>query len=82
MSRLRVGLLLALIGSLVLGIVFGWTSYRVFLDNVPQQWLSNAQSAFTPAMYIGWGLIYGLAVCAWALLVAWLAPRFRGGAER
>jgi hypothetical protein len=81
MSRLRVGLVLALIGSLVLGVLFGWISYKVFLSNVPQQWLSSAQSTFTPAMYILTGLGLGILIWVWALLVAWLAPRFRGGSK-
>ena len=79
MSRLRIGLLLALIGSLAIGVMFGWVSYQVFLDNVAPQWLSNAQSALTPVTYIGTGLLLGVLICVWALLVAWLAPRFRSG---
>ncbi|MBM4117793.1 hypothetical protein FJ251_08625 [bacterium] len=79
MSRLRVGLLLALVGSLVLGVVFGWIFYRPYLLHVPEQVITAAQKSFN---FIGTGLLLGVVIWIWALLVAWLAPRFRGNAKR
>jgi len=79
MSRLRVGLVVTLIGSLALGVIFGIIFHRMFLANVPQQWLSSFQAQTTPFTFIGTGLLLGVVICAWALLVAWLAPRFRRG---
>ena len=81
MSRMRVGLLLALIGSLVLGVVFGWIFHRLYLTLVPKQWLSSFQESTSPFTFIGTGLLLGIVICLWALLVAWLAPRFRGRAK-
>jgi hypothetical protein len=73
---------MALIGSLILGVFFGWISYRIFKSNVPTQWLSDFQAHVTPAAFVGAGLLFGVAICIWALLVAWAAPRFRSRAER
>jgi predicted histidine transporter YuiF (NhaC family) len=77
MQSTRTGLILTLAGSLVLGVVFGLIYHWLFLKNVPQQWLSSAQTAITPAIFVGMGLLLGVVICLWALLVAWLAPRFR-----
>ena len=82
MQNVRVGLILTLVGSLVLGVVFGLIFHRLFLSNVPQQWLSSAQSAIAPLTFVGTGLVLGLVICLWALLVAWLAPRFRKPAPK
>jgi hypothetical protein len=82
MSRLRIGLLLSLIGSLALGVLFGWIFYRLYLLHVPEQVITAAQKGFSPVNFIGTGLLLGIVIWAWALLVAWLSPRFRGGAKR
>jgi hypothetical protein len=82
MQRSRVGLVLTLVGSLVLGVVSGLIFHRLFLSNVPQQWLSSAQTAIAPVTFVGTGLGLGIVICLWALLVAWLAPRFRNSAPR
>lgn len=82
MQSFRVGLILTLVGSLVLGVVFGLIFHRLFLSNVPQQWLSSAQSAIAPLTFVGTGLGLGFVICLWALLVAWLAPRFRKSAPK
>ncbi|HOX25501.1 MAG TPA: hypothetical protein PLL30_11980 [Candidatus Krumholzibacteria bacterium] len=77
MSRLRLGLLLTLIGSLALGVIFGIIFHRLFLSNVPQQWLSSFQANTAPFSFIGTGLVLGVLIWGWAVLVASLAPRFR-----
>ncbi len=77
MSPLRVGLILALIGSLILGVFAGWIFHRLFLAHVPEQCLSGFQASATPITFVGTGLVFGLAICIWALFVAWLAPGFR-----
>jgi len=82
MQSVRVGLILTLVGSLALGVVFGLIFHRLFLSNVPQQWLSSAQSAIAPLTFVGTGLLLGFVICLWALLVAWLAPRFRKTAPK
>jgi hypothetical protein len=82
MGRTRIGLLLALLGSLVLGVLFGWIFYRLYLLHVPEQVITAAQRGFSPVNFIGTGLLLGFVIWLWALLVAWLAPRFRSGAKR
>ena len=77
MSRSRVGIVLVLLGSLVLGAVAGVVFHRLFLSNVPEQWLSSFQANVTPFAFIGTGLLFGIVIAVWALIVAGLAPRFR-----
>ena len=78
MSRSRFGIILALVGSLALGSVFGYVFLRLFEANVPQQWLSSFQASTSPVTFVGTGALLGLVIFVWALVVAWLAPVVRG----
>ena len=82
MNRRRIGIIVTLIGSLILGVLFGWISYLIFKDNVPQQLLSNFQASASPVEFIGSGLLYGLAIFVWTLLVGWILSRSRGGEKQ
>jgi hypothetical protein len=77
MGRMRLGLLLLLVGSLAIGVLTGLVYHRVFLANVPQQWLSSFQAQTAPATFVGVGLGIGLGVFVWSLAIALIAPRFR-----
>jgi len=55
MSRFRIGIVLNLLGSLALGALFGVVFHRLFLANVPQQWLSDVQSSASPFTFVGTG---------------------------
>lgn len=78
MSRSRFGVVLALLGSVALGVVNGIIFHRLFLSQVPQQWLSSFQSQTSPFTFIGTGGLLGLVIFVWSMVVAWLAPGFRG----
>jgi hypothetical protein len=78
MKLSRIGIILALVGSLALGTAFGYLFLQLFKSNVPQQWLSSFQANTSPFTFIGTGTALGLVIFAWTLVVAWLAGGFRG----
>ena len=82
MNRFRLGIILTLFGSLVLGVLLGVIFHRLFLANVPQNVLSEFGSKSSPFTFVGTGLLAGVVICVWSLLVAWLAPAFRRGSKR
>lgn len=77
MSKLRVGLILALVGSMVLGVLAGLVFLSLFKSQVTPQNLSLLTKAVSPVTYVMTGLGLGLVIAAWSLLVASLAPQFR-----
>jgi hypothetical protein len=77
MSGSRIGIILALVGSLILGTAFGYVFLQIFQANVPQQWLSSFQANTSPFTFIGTGTLLGVVIFLWALVVAWLAGGFR-----
>ena len=77
MSRARIGIVLLLVCSLALGALFGVIFHRLFLSNVPQQWLSSFQANVSPFTFIGTGLGLGVVIWIWALVAVMLAPGFR-----
>lgn len=78
MSLSRFGIILALVGSVALGAAFGYIFLKLFESNVPRQWLSSFQASTSPVTFIGTGALLGLVIFVWSLVVAWLAPGFRG----
>jgi hypothetical protein len=77
MNRRNVGLLVLLAGSLVLGALLGLVNYRLFLSNVPENYLSAMGRAMAPAQFIGVGLVIGLVMFVWSLLAVVLSRGFR-----
>lgn len=77
MKRRNVGLLVLLAGSLVLGALLGLVNYRLFLSNVPENYLSAMGRAMAPAQFIGVGLLIGLVMFVWSLLAIVLSRGFR-----
>ena len=77
MQRRNVGLIVLLAGSLVLGALLGLVNYRLFLSNVPENYLSAMGRAMAPAQFIGVGLLIGLVMFVWSLLAVVLSRGFR-----
>lgn len=77
MKRRNVGLIALLAGSLILGALLGLVNYRLFLSNVPENYLSAMGRAMAPAQFIGVGLLIGLVMFAWSLLGIVLSRGFR-----
>lgn len=77
MSKLRVGLILTLVGSLVLGVLAGLVFLNLFKSQVPPAAISAFTKTSSPVTFVGTGLGFGIVIAAWTLLVAWLSPQFR-----
>jgi hypothetical protein len=78
MNKLRVGMVLVLVVSLVIGVLAGVVSRTIFLKHVSAAEVSVAEKASATVTYITTGAVLGVVIALWSLLVAWLAPRFRG----
>lgn len=78
MNKPRVGMVLVLIVSLVIGVLAGLAFLGLFKSQVPPAALSQFTTAASPVTFVGTGIGFGIVIALWSLLVAWLAPRFRG----
>ena len=77
MGRRNIGLVILLAGSLALGVLLGWSSYQLFLKNVPENQLSVMAKTVAPAQFIGAGLVDGLVIFVWSLLAVVFSRGFR-----
>jgi uncharacterized membrane protein YjfL (UPF0719 family) len=77
MSKPRIGMILALIVNLVLGVIAGLVSLSIFRAHVSALEVSNAEKA-AAIWFMAAGLGLGVVNAAWTLLFAKLAPQFRG----
>lgn len=78
MSKRLVGIILALLGSLVIGFMAGQQFFRIFDGTVPQGAMTDLVRAGTHTTYVLAGLGFGLVIFAWTLLVGALARYFPG----
>lgn len=78
MNKPRVGMVLVLVVSLVIGVLAGLVFLSLFKSQVPAAALSDFVKASSPVTFVATGLGFGLVIAIWSILVAWLAPRFRG----
>lgn len=77
MNKTRVGMVMVLVVSLLIGVLAGLSFLSLFKSQVPAAALSDFVKASSPVTFVGTGLGFGVVIAAWTLLVAWLAPRFR-----
>lgn len=77
MSKLRVGLILTLVGSLVLGVLAGLVFLSLFKSQVPPAAISAFTKTASPVTFVATGLGFGIVIAVWTLLVASVAPKFR-----
>jgi hypothetical protein len=76
MSKKTIGLVLCLVVSLGIGWVIGQRCNAIFTKTVPTGCVSDALLITAHGAYIGLGLLFGVVIFAWAVLVAWLARFF------
>ena len=78
MNKPRIGMILALVVNLVLGVIAGLVSLSIFRAHVSALEVSNAEKASAAVWFMVAGLGLGVVNAAWTLLFARLAPQFRG----
>ena len=78
MNKTRIGLVLVLVVSLVIGVLAGLVFLNLFKSQVPAAALSDFVKASSPVTFVITGLGFGVVIALWSVLVAWVAPRFRG----
>lgn len=78
MDKTRVGLVLVLLVSLVIGVLAGLVFLNLFKSQVPPAALSDFVRTSSPVTFVVTGLGFGVVIALWSVLVAWVAPRFRG----
>ena len=75
--RTITGLVLLAIGSLALGGYFGGWGYDLFVKTVPAGAITELVRSATKGAYVTGGLLLGVVVFAWSVLVAWASRFFR-----
>ena len=78
----RVGVVLALLASEMLGLEMGRWYYSLFLKTVPPLSVSSVNSAAAQAACLTYGAIAGIAIFLWTLLAVFLARFFRRSGEK
>jgi hypothetical protein len=78
MSKTRIGMVMVLLVSLVLGVLAGLVFLNLFKSQVPPAAISDFTRAASPVTFVGTGIGFGIVIAVWSILVAWLAPRFGG----
>lgn len=81
MSKRLIGIILALVGSLVIGFMAGQQFFRIFDKTVPQGAMTDLVRAGTHTTYIFAGLMFGVVIFAWSLVIGTLARFFPGGSK-
>ena len=77
MSKRLVGVVLLLAASVTLGVVLGIWFFRLFEKTMPPLALSSFNQSAAHAMFLGYGVVSGIAIFLFALVVALVAPVFR-----
>lgn len=77
MSKPRIGMIMVVLVSLVIGVLAGLVFLNLFKSQVPPAAISAFTQAASPVTFVGTGIGFGIVIAAWTLLVAWLSPQFR-----
>ena len=75
--RTITGLVLLLVGSIVIGWYFGGWGYSLFVKTVPAGAITELVRSATKGAYVSGGIILGLVIFGWSVLVAWGSRFFR-----
>ena len=76
MSRKLLGLILVVIAGQVVGYLAGSYAYTLFDKTVPPAVITNLVRTGAHGTYIVFGIILGVVIAAWSVLVAWCARFF------
>ena len=77
-TRGRIGLLLLLVASLAMGLLLGQWFFKIYTQTVPAAVVTSFNVATAHGWFLWNGVLAGLVLFIWGLLVMWLAPLFRG----
>jgi hypothetical protein len=77
MSKRVIGLVLNLIVSVALGVLAAQKFFGLFDKTVPAGSMTELVRAGTHTAYLGTGVVFGVAIFAWAAAAAWLARFFQ-----
>jgi uncharacterized membrane protein len=80
MSKRLIGIVLAAVGSVVLGIVAAQWFFGLYDRTVPPAVLTSFNKGAAHGAFVAYGLGLGIAIFAWTLLAVGLA-RFFGAAD-
>ena len=78
MTRRMWGLVLLVLASEVLGVLAGHWFFRLFNATVPPAVLTSFNHATARGAFLMYGAGLGIVIAAFALVVAFAAPFFRG----
>jgi hypothetical protein len=73
-----VGVIVLLVGSVAIGVVTGNIFFRLFTTTVPPAVLTSFNKGTAHAAFITYGLVFGLAIFVWALVVVFCSRFFTG----
>ena len=77
MTRRVLAFALLLAGSLVLGVLAGSAFFQLFRHTVPPAFLTDFNQAAVHAAFLGYGLLTGILVFLWSLVVIALGRIYR-----
>jgi hypothetical protein len=78
-SKRLFGLVLAILGSLIIGAVAGNRFYDLYVSSIPEALKASTSMAGTRLVFLGNGIGLGLIVAVWTMLAVGLARFFRTG---
>ncbi len=78
MSRRLIGIVLAAVGSIALGVVAGQWFFGLFDKTVPPAVITDFNRGTAHGFFITYGLGFGVVIFAWTLLAVALARFFPG----
>ena len=77
MKRRTLGMILLLAGSIVLGLIAGQLNWSLFKKAIPPTMTSELNLVTARGAAFTCGLLVGVALFFWGLLVALVSPAFR-----
>jgi hypothetical protein len=81
MSRRLLGLILVVIVGQIIGYLAGDRAFALFDKTVPPAVITNLVRTGAQGTYILFGVVLGLVIAAWSVLVAWCARFFLSGSK-
>ena len=81
MSRKLLGLILVVIVGQIVGYFAGSYAFALFDKTVPPAVITSLVRGGAHTAYVLFGVVLGLVIAAWSVLVAWCAGFFMGGTK-
>jgi hypothetical protein len=77
MKSRTLGIILLLVGSIVLGLIAGQLNWNLFKKAIPPTMTSELNLVTAKGAAFTYGLLTGVALFLWGLIVALVSPAFR-----